>query len=82
MVHCIGLASGLGAANSDCGMGPRYFQQHLTLDDALHWQQIIASEKSPYLSSENKYDQLACLNGKFAQQAKMISQKEPFFLAF
>ncbi len=79
MVHCIALASGLGAANHGCGKGPEYFHQHLTLkDEQLFWHDIV-SAKEP---KENRYDQLAHLNSKFAVTSYDLSVKEPFFFAF
>jgi arginase len=78
MTYCIGLASGIGAGNSDCDKGPLYLKQHLKLDDALNWKQIIIPENL----DRDKIDLVASMNEKLAQQSYALALKEPFFMSF
>ena len=78
MIHCIGLASGLGAGNSACGKGPLYLQKHLKMDDRLLWKKMILPEQV----IKDNYAHVAHINNELAKEAYNISLSEPFFLSF
>lgn len=77
MIACIGLASGAGAGNSDCGYGPLFLKENLKMDE-LYWHKMITVDSD----IENKYDLLASLNHQLSNASYQLSEKKSFFLSF
>lgn len=77
MIECIGLASGIGAGNIDCGNGPLILKEKLNLK-RLKWLKII----TPQNEIQDKYDLLAHLNEQLAKESFELSKKGSFFFSF
>ena len=77
MIACIGLASGIGAGNKDCGEGPIFLKNNLKIDE-LYWHKMITIDHE----MDNSYELLANLNHQLAVESKFLAHNFPFFLSF
>jgi len=77
MITCIGLASGIGAGNIDCGYGPLFLKDNLKMDE-LNFEKIITIDED----IENKFDHLALLNHKLSCESFKLAEKKEFFISF
>jgi arginase len=73
MIPYLGLASGLGGADSRCAEGPLVLSKLLTLGTG----QIFIPESKIL----DKYDHLALLNQRLADAAYRLASEHPFFLS-
>jgi len=77
MIACIGLASGIGAGNKDCGEGPIFLKNNLNIDE-LYWHKMITIDHK----MDNTYELLANLNHQLAQESKFLTHNSSFFISF
>ncbi|MCB1148779.1 MAG: arginase family protein, partial [Chlamydiia bacterium] len=75
MIPIIGLASGLGAGDSRCALGPQSVRDHLALEG--EWKMLIL----PQTEGEDKYSLIAEASTSFAREAYALMKNHPYLLS-
>ncbi len=75
--YCIGLSSGIGAGIFGSGEAPEFLKKNLGFPN-LTWRKIVSANEI----ESDKFDYIANINSKYAEEALNLSYETPFFFSF